>query len=269
MSNLTTSAIESALIKGDLSQLNPEQRISYYKSYCESIGLNPMTQPLAYIVLNGKLTLYAKKDATDQLRSLKNISITKLEFTTTADTYEVVAHGRNSDGREDTDMGIVDIRGLSGEKLANAKLKAVTKAKRRLTLSLSGLGILDETEVQSIVGEKQAHHAPVAQIRAPIQEVNNEPVVMHQEVVEEVQGNPGDYVVQFGQKHKGRTLSEIGYETVKSYLKWLLQKAAEKGEPLMGTALEFQQMAETYISYMDLIDPQPPTQDQSNETIPF
>jgi hypothetical protein len=46
MSNLIqTSAIESALIQGDLSKLTSEQRLSYYKSVCESVGLNPLTKP--------------------------------------------------------------------------------------------------------------------------------------------------------------------------------------------------------------------------------
>jgi hypothetical protein len=36
----------------------------------------------------------------------------------------------------------------------NALMKAVTKAKRRLTLSLVGLGWLDETEVETIPGAK-------------------------------------------------------------------------------------------------------------------
>jgi len=37
-----------------------------------------------------------------------------------------------------------------GGKVGNALMKAVTKAKRRVTLSICGLGILDETEVESI-----------------------------------------------------------------------------------------------------------------------
>jgi len=40
--------------------------------------------------------------------------------------------------------------------LANAQMKAVTKGKRRLTLSLCGLGWLDETEVETIPTAKPA-----------------------------------------------------------------------------------------------------------------
>jgi len=53
-------------------------------------------------------------------------------------------------GRSDTDIGAVVCGHLKGEDLANAKMRAVTKAKRRVTLSLCGLGFLDESEVTSI-----------------------------------------------------------------------------------------------------------------------
>ena len=57
-----------ALADGDLSALDSGQRLAYYESVCQSLGLNPLTRPLEYLELNGRLTLYAKRDATDQLR---------------------------------------------------------------------------------------------------------------------------------------------------------------------------------------------------------
>ena len=53
--------IEQVMISGDLSGLQPQQRTEFYKRVCDSVGLNPLTQPFAYIRLNGKLSLYAKK----------------------------------------------------------------------------------------------------------------------------------------------------------------------------------------------------------------
>jgi hypothetical protein len=49
---------------------------------------------------------------------------------------------------------------MRGDLRANTIMKAVTKAKRRVTLSISGLGFLDETEVETIPGAKKAE--PVA-----------------------------------------------------------------------------------------------------------
>lgn len=162
MSNLTqSSAIEAALIRGDLSKLSSDEKLSYYKKVCESMGLNPLTQPFAYIVLNGKETLYAKRDATDQLRKVHKISINITARETIEGVYIVTARARDGSGREDESTGAVSINLLKGDALANAFLKAETKAKRRVTLSICGLGLLDETEVETIPTAKIEHQIEI------------------------------------------------------------------------------------------------------------
>lgn len=141
--------MESVLLGGDLSKLTPEQRVSYYKHVCESIGLNPLTKPFDYMTLNGKLTLYAKKDAADQLRKINNVSIDDVEIVENETQFLVKVKGHDSSGRSDVEIGVVSKKDMQGN-LGNVQMKAVTKAKRRLTLSLCGLGWLDETEVETI-----------------------------------------------------------------------------------------------------------------------
>ena len=142
--------MEQVVIGGDLEQLSPKERVAYYRRVCESLGLNPFTKPFQYIRLNGKLTLYASKDCTEQLRAAKGISILSVEHETVGEIHFVVAIAIDSQGRHDTATGAVPLDGLKGEALANAYMKAETKAKRRVTLSLAGLGWLDESEVSSI-----------------------------------------------------------------------------------------------------------------------
>lgn len=146
-------AIEKVLMVGDLSQLSSEQRVSYYKSVCESLGLNPLTKPFEFITLNGKLVMYARRECTEQLRKLHNVSIKIVAREVISGVYVVTAQARFPDGREDESTGAVNIENLKGESLANAYLKSETKAKRRVTLSICGLGLLDETEVESITKE--------------------------------------------------------------------------------------------------------------------
>ncbi|EGV1688426.1 hypothetical protein JF235_001932, partial [Campylobacter coli] len=136
-----------ALVKGDLSKLSDVERASYVKNLCESLGLNMLTKPFEYIVLNGKLTLYANKSATDQLRQIRKVSITKTEVAQVGDIYMVTAYAATPDGRTDCDTGALNIKNLGGDNLANAIMKAITKAKRRVTLSICGLGMLDESEL--------------------------------------------------------------------------------------------------------------------------
>ncbi len=151
------SVIERVVMQGDLSKLDPTQRVTYYNKVCESMGLNPYTRPFDYISLNGKLTLYAKKDATEQLRQVKRISITSLEGRIVDDLYIVVAKACTPDGRLDQSTGAVSIGNLKGEQKANAIMKAETKAKRRVTLSISGMGWTDESELESIPNAKRVN----------------------------------------------------------------------------------------------------------------
>lgn len=147
--------IEQVVISGDLKNLQPAQRVDYYNRVCQSVGLNPYTRPFEYITLNGKLTLYARRDAADQLRSIHGISLSKPHIEYPDDMVVVTVEAVDREGRTDTDLGAVSIKNLQGEARANAIMKAITKAKRRVTLSLAGLGWLDETEVDSIPGAQR------------------------------------------------------------------------------------------------------------------
>jgi hypothetical protein len=152
------AAVESALIVGDLSKLTEGQRLEYYRQVCASLGLNPLTRPLEYISLKGRLTLYARKDCTDQLRQLRGVSIEKPDVTFQDDWIIVTVAARLPDGRTDSDLGVVSRKDMGGD-FGNSLMKAITKAKRRVTLSICGLGLLDETEVETIPEAK--HVAPV------------------------------------------------------------------------------------------------------------
>jgi len=145
------AVLEQVVIQGDLSKLQPAERVAYYRTVCQSLGLNPFTKPFEYINLNGKLTLYAKRDATDQLRAINGVSveITSREMLDNG-IYVVTARARDKHGRTDEAIGAVSIAGLKGDALANAIMKCETKAKRRVTLSICGLGWLDETEVSTV-----------------------------------------------------------------------------------------------------------------------
>ena len=166
---LSVGTIETVLVKGDLKALDTPQRVAYYNNLCESLGLNPMTRPFDYITLNDKLTLYAKKDCADQLRKIHQITlkVVKRELDPLNLTYSVTVQASMPSGREDEAIGVTGISRwkkkdecdvgekphfaiLNGEELANKMMRAETKAKRRATLSICGLGFLDESELETI-----------------------------------------------------------------------------------------------------------------------
>ena len=147
---IQAAILEKVLISGDLSKLTTVERVNYYIKTCQSLGLNHLTKPFEFITLNGKLTLYAKRDATDQLRKINNISLEITSREHCNDLYIVTARATTANGRYDESIGVVSVKNLYGDTLANALMKAETKAKRRVTLCLSGLGFLDETETETI-----------------------------------------------------------------------------------------------------------------------
>ena len=161
--------LERALISGDLSGLSESQRLEYYRAVCESLGLNPLTRPFEYLRLNGRLVLYATRAAADQLRSIHGISILDAQIERQDDLITVTVRGRTRDGREDVEIGVVSVAGLRGDALANAQMKALTKAKRRLTLSLAGLGWLDETEAETIPGAQRVAEQQIAPVSSEVE----------------------------------------------------------------------------------------------------
>jgi hypothetical protein len=164
----TGDVIEAVIARGDLTKLNPEERTRYYFQLCRSLGLNPHTQPFAYITLQGKLTLYAKRDAADQLRKIHGISIHILSQEARDDLLTIHVKAIDRDGRSDEDLGVVPFpAALKGEARSNAVMKAITKAKRRVTLSISGLGFLDESEVDSVPGARRPPPPPAPNVMEP------------------------------------------------------------------------------------------------------
>lgn len=147
-----TKALEAYIAAGDIGKLGPEQRIALYRAVCDSLGLNPLTQPFQYLTLSGKTILYATKSCTEQLRSIHGVSVVRMEREIIGDILTVTVAVTERTGREDISTGSVSLAGLKGENLSNAHMKAETKAKRRATLSICGLAVLDETEVDSIAG---------------------------------------------------------------------------------------------------------------------
>ena len=129
---------EAAIIEGDLSRLTPAERVTYYNRVCDALGLLATTKPFGYMVLSGKLTLYAMKGCTDQLRKIHGVSLTINSITIEDGICVVSVSATDAAGRSDVDIGAVVCGHLKGEDLANAKMRAVTKAKRRVTLSLCG-----------------------------------------------------------------------------------------------------------------------------------
>jgi hypothetical protein len=157
--------ISSIVINGDLSKLSPQQKVAYYRSFCERLGLDPLSQPFKLLRLNGKEVLYCDRSGAQQLNKLHQVSHEIKARETVSGCYVVTAQASTPDGRRTESIGAVPIDNLKGDNLCNAMMKAETKAKRRATLDLLGLGILDETETEALPNAAVIE-APVTQAAA-------------------------------------------------------------------------------------------------------
>lgn len=190
---LDAKVLQSVLLAGDLAALSPDQQNQYYLKVCETLGLNPTTRPFDLIKFNGKVVLYANKGCAEQLRMIYDISVKVTSKEVIDEIYVVTVEGNTAKGRVDSATGAINVKGLSGEAKANAYLKCETKAKRRLTLSICGLNMLDETEVDTIPGAERISHAAGADQPGP---EDGDPNAEH------------EYTIPFGQWAR-RTIPEV------------------------------------------------------------
>jgi hypothetical protein len=147
--------ISKAVALNDLGKLSDDNKIQYYYAFCKSLGMNPLQKPFEFIKFQGgAIQLYATKNCGQQLAVRNGISLVKVDEKVADGLMEITyrASTNGESGRQVDDIGVVSIKGLFGNDLANAKMKCHTKAMRRVTFSFLGLGILDETEIGTIKG---------------------------------------------------------------------------------------------------------------------
>lgn len=159
---LSERAVEM-LLSADITKLTMAERAKYCYFMAKRMGLDPLARPFDIISAGGRTFLYANRSASDQLRKVHSISleITERGFLPLpggkddSGVYYVKCVARTPDGRVDEAIGAVNIIAKKGEALADAIMKCETKAKRRATLSIAGLGLPDESEVSSMRGEDE------------------------------------------------------------------------------------------------------------------
>lgn len=150
-SDVSAAALESALA-GNLARLTVEDRLKYIAKTCELVGLNPLTKPFDIMEFQGKTVLYANKSCAEQLRKLHGVSVDIVERKVEFGVLVVRAKATDRDGRHDEALAAVPFNEKNPTEAANAMMKAETKAKRRVTFSICGLGFaadIDHEQTQT------------------------------------------------------------------------------------------------------------------------
>jgi len=159
--------VESLVLRGDLSGLGPVERAAYYTRVCDRLGLDPFSQPFEFLKLNGKEIMYAKARAGDQLAAIHKLNREIIDGPKLIDLggtklIYAVAKITHPNGRVETATATVPFIDP-----VNVLMKCETKAKRRGTLAILGLGMLDEAELDTIPDAVKGTAAQVDVALAP------------------------------------------------------------------------------------------------------
>ena len=152
--NTIQGAIEQVILKRDLRSLTEIERVQYNFALCRSLGLNPLTNPIDYLINDNKMTPYINAVGVAQLRAIHGISTKVLSRQTDKEFYYVTAIATDRSNRSEESTAIVALtdkygKQILGQRRADLMMKAETKAKRRCTLQLAGIPWADGGNIQT------------------------------------------------------------------------------------------------------------------------
>ena len=156
---INSGMLSTVIRKGGVGGLSPDEKAKYIVAMCESLGLNPMTLPIQLITFQGREIAYVTRGATDQLAAKYRVSRVVIDgpmikdFGGTKLLYCKV-EAKMPDGRVDTSIATAPSRIDE-----NSLMKIESKAKRRATLSILGLGMLTEDETDDMTSPAAAESA--------------------------------------------------------------------------------------------------------------
>ncbi len=136
----------------DTSALSRDDRSALLVGLSRRLGLNPLSGAVMFLRTNGRETLYVTKQGTDQIAArerLRRETIKGPELVVMEGKKVILCQVRatHPDGRSE-----VSTATLALADIVNDMMKCETKAKRRATLSICGLGLLAEDEIETIPG---------------------------------------------------------------------------------------------------------------------
>ena len=149
----------------DTTALSRDHRAAMLTGLARRLGLNPLSNAVMFLKTNGRETLYVTKQGTDQIaareklcrETIKGPEVIEIEKRRVVFCQVRATH---PDGRSEVSTATLLLTDP-----VNDLMKCETKAKRRATLSVCGLGLLAEDEIETIPG---ARTVPADVLAAPI-----------------------------------------------------------------------------------------------------
>jgi hypothetical protein len=145
-------------VTGDLKGMTLVQKAEFLANLARAEGIPCFPAPYAIGVdkKTGKESIISKKTRAEALRNRDRISLETryfgpLKVGEKVDEmfWQATVRATAPDGRVDENVGIVFLGGLLGEDKSNKMMAALTKAENRVTYSICGASMVDETEADS------------------------------------------------------------------------------------------------------------------------
>ena len=139
----------------DTTRLPTQDKAALLRGLSKALGLNPLSGGVMLLRTGGKETLYVTKVGTDQIAAREKLSRETVcgPEVRAIEGKKVVfcqVRARHPDGRSEMSTATLPLADP-----VNDLMKCETKAKRRATLSVCGLGLLAEDEIETIQGAQK------------------------------------------------------------------------------------------------------------------
>ena len=145
------AAAVRAQLHSDWSKVTEDDKLRYAISICKALDIPTPLNPFKFINMKGKTVLYATKEAAELIAERNKISVNVVNkyLDKEQNIYVVEVRALMPHGRTFDNFAALSVAGLSGEARANAMMKTMSKAIRRVVFAAVGLSVMDEAELAS------------------------------------------------------------------------------------------------------------------------
>jgi hypothetical protein len=159
------AAAVRAQLHNDWSKVTEDDKLKYAISICKALDIPTPLNPFKFINMKGKTVLYATKEAAELIAERNKISVNVVNkyLDKEQNIYVVEVRALMPHGRTFDNFAALSVSGLTGEARANAMMKTMSKAIRRVVFAAVGLSVMDETDLPTNGGNYAPSPTPVAE----------------------------------------------------------------------------------------------------------
>lgn len=161
--SVVPAAAVKAQLHNDWSKVSEDDKLKCVLAMCKVLNIPTPMNPFRFIDMKGKTVLYATKECAELIAERNKISVNVVNkyLDKEQNIYVVEVRALMPQGRTFDNFAALSVAGLSGEARANAMMKCISKAIRRVVFASVGLSAMDETDIPQNGGNYAPSPEPV------------------------------------------------------------------------------------------------------------